>query len=57
MKGAKACPFCGSRHLSFEDIGGVSYLLVKCEGCGAEGPHEKEAEARTAAIERWNRRQ
>lgn len=56
LKDAKPCPFCGSRKLKFEGIGGVSYQIVQCRDCDAEGPHENDSERETSAVERWNRR-
>lgn len=56
LKDAKACPFCGSKNLKLEDIGGVSYWIVHCEDCGADGPDEDDDEREDSAIIRWNKR-
>lgn len=56
LKDAKPCPFCGSKKLKLEDIGGVSYLIVQCQNCSADGPHDNDAERENAAVARWNTR-
>lgn len=45
----KACPFCGNEKATADSFGNV--FFVKCEGCNACGPDEKNEEE---AIERWN---
>lgn len=56
MKDAKPCPFCGSKKLKLENIGGMSYWLVECKDCKADGPHEQDDEREHAAVSRWNER-
>jgi len=58
LKDAKACPFCGGKDFETFDIGGESYLTIRCNGCEAEGPqedHDDEALIHSA-VQRWNRR-
>ena len=56
IKDAKPCPFCGSRDLRLEDIGGESYLFVECKRCKADGPHDNDDEREDRAVTRWNKR-
>jgi ribosomal protein L37AE/L43A len=39
IKDAKPCPFCGSKKLKLQDMGGASFWFVECEKCSADGPH------------------
>ncbi len=62
IEGARACPFCGSRELGFEEPLGI--LRVICDGCGTDGPvFEQDPElapgdwARAEVVLRlWNER-
>lgn len=57
LKDAKPCPFCGSKKFELFDIGGESYQIVRCLGCDAEGPQERnDDQLEHAAVARWNKR-
>ncbi len=59
-----ACPFCGKSALETDEItrdhgGGFQHkygLHIRCESCGARGPHIKPPCNDAAIIGAWNRR-
>ena len=49
----KPCPFCGSRSVCIEQIGGGGYFNICCRDCLANVPLSG---SRETAVEAWNHR-
>ncbi len=55
----RACPFCGSQDLRFEngrDIDSIKAWVVVCSNCVALGPVDLSGQTQRMAVQRWNTR-